>query len=83
MPKRRTALEPSAGLRMEYTKEAAWYWYRAESKEENLESILHRTSAGIMAERLRAMGFEFPSDQEIYAYAKGKWPEHKLHDAPV
>lgn len=85
MPKRRQpgqAQETAAGLRMDYIMEAAWFWVRAESAIDNLQSALHRELAGKLAQRFRTMGWALPTPDETYAYAIGKWPEHRLHTAP-
>ena len=71
--------ETVASLRLEYIQAAAWYWFRAEDREETMESMLNRMKAQNLHQRFANLNIPLPSPDEIYAYAADKWPAHKLH----
>jgi len=80
MSKRTTQhTETEAGLRLEYIMAAAWYYLKAEGRDENQASVLNRMHAQNLYQRFRALRLDVPQPAEIYAYAAEKWPAHKLH----
>lgn len=74
--------ETLSSLLQDCIRTGAYYWFRAEGPDENLQSALNRMQYRQMVERLNSLGIPRPTPDEIYAHAHDKWPEHKLHPAP-
>lgn len=70
------------GLRLQYLSHAAYYFYKGATGDENLNSTLNRMAAAKDQKLLTRRGLPVPSAEEIYEYAKGKWPEDRLHELP-
>lgn len=78
---RRTASKftDPAVVRLNYLLNAAYYYFKAETNEENLGSAFHRKLAESDATTLRNFGIEPPSARDVYQCAKGLWPIGRLH----
>ena len=71
--------ESVAIMRLEMVEAGAYFWLRAEDGDENLVSALNRLKYGRIAARFDALNIPKPLPEEMYAYAREKWPAHKLH----
>jgi predicted class III extradiol MEMO1 family dioxygenase len=60
----------------------AWYWFKAETAEENLNSALMRMAYQSAVDVLKAEGVVAPAAAELYVAAASKWPVARLHPAP-
>lgn len=74
-----TNTENEASLRLEYMIAAAWFWVRAEERDETLVSALNRTKARNLQRRFEVLHMTLPTPEEVYEYAQDRWPAHKLH----
>ena len=66
----------TAALRLDYLIAASWFWVKATGSEQ-LVSALNRLRAQEIARELGP--HNTPSPEEVCAYARDRWPEHKLH----
>lgn len=72
--------EPSAAeLLRETIQNGAWYWFIAETPDENMVSALHRLQYRELVRKLETFRIPLPTPGEMIAYAKDKWPAHRLH----
>lgn len=71
--------ENVATLLWECIAAGAYYWYRAETPDENMVSSLNRMKYREMSQRFKMLNIPLPTPEEMYGYAADKWPAHKLH----
>lgn len=85
--RRRPAYAPTRqDLQQDYRHEAAYFYFRAATPDENMVSVLHRLAADAFRRDLEAHGWPVPTPEDVYAYARILFPEDRLHggpDAPV
>ena len=80
MPKAKTPQHESVHtMRLDAIAAGAYYWFRAEGPDEELVSTLNRMRYRNLIHRFEVLNIPQPTSADILAYAKDKWPAHKLH----
>jgi len=74
--------EPTATeLCWQYIREAAYFWFIAETADENMVSALNRAQFRNTKAKLETFHIPLPTDEEIIGHARGKWPAHRIKAA--
>lgn len=67
-------------LRERIIEAGAWFWYRAKTPSENIESGFHRAQYKLLIAGLTDE--QKPTAHEMYGCAASRWPKSRLHSAP-